>query len=113
MEAVACQRILALQEPDPTHLRHHNDGAAHPAVRAGAAADRIEAVAERRLETHRAAMALASPNARVAHRVALLIKSDLNANVSGELEPDNSKKIAHDVRKTRAMARCKRQGGVK
>ena len=46
MEAVACQRILALQEPDPTHLRHHNDGAAHPAVRAGAAADRIEAVDE-------------------------------------------------------------------
>ena len=52
MEAVACQRIVALQEPDPTHLRHDNDGASHPAVRTGAAADRIESVAEHRLETH-------------------------------------------------------------
>jgi hypothetical protein len=70
METVACQRILALQKLDPAHLCHHNDGAAHPAVRAGAAQDRIETVAERRLETHRAAMALASPNVRVAHHVA-------------------------------------------
>src|SRR5258706_10795551 len=61
MEAICCQRILALQDLDPAHFRHDNDGASHPAVRTGAAADRIEAVAERRLETHRAAMALASP----------------------------------------------------
>jgi len=70
MEAIACQRILALQELDPAHLRRDNDGASHPAVGAGAAQDRIEAVAERRFETHRAAMALASPNVRVAHHVA-------------------------------------------
>src|SRR4051812_2016020 len=70
MEAVACERILALEELDPAHCRHDDDGAAHAAVGAGAAADRIEAVAERRLETHRAAMALASPNVRVAHHVA-------------------------------------------
>jgi len=62
MEAVACQRIVALQDLDPTHFRHDNDGPSHSAVRAGAAADRIEAVAERHLETHRTAMALASPN---------------------------------------------------
>src|SRR3954453_22575916 len=71
MEAVACERILALEELDPAHCRHDDDGAAHAAVGAGAAADRIEAVAERRLETHRAAMALASPNVRVAHHVAV------------------------------------------
>jgi hypothetical protein len=70
MEAVACQRILALQDLDPTHFRHGNDGAAHPAVRASAPADRIEAVAEHHLETHRAAMALASPNIRVDRHVA-------------------------------------------
>jgi hypothetical protein len=72
MEAVAFQRILALQKPDPAHLRHDNDGAAHPAVRAGAAEDRIETVAERRLKTHRAAMALAGPDVGVAHCVCLL-----------------------------------------
>src|SRR3954447_21301900 len=71
MEAVACERILALEELDPAHCRHDDDGAAHAAVGAGAAADRIEAVAERRLETHRAAMALAGPNVRVAHHVAV------------------------------------------
>src|SRR3954453_19206219 len=71
MEAVACERILALDELDPAHCRHDDDGAAHAAVGAGAAADRIEAVAERRLETHRAAMALAGPNVRVAHHVAV------------------------------------------
>jgi hypothetical protein len=76
MEAVACQSILTLQELDPTHLRHDNDGASHPAVRAGAAADRIETVAQRRLETHRAAMALASPNVRVAHHVACVSCQD-------------------------------------
>ena len=68
--AVARQRIFALQELDAAHLRHDHDGAAHAAVRAGAAADRTEAVAERRLETHRAAMALASPNGRVVRHVA-------------------------------------------
>jgi hypothetical protein len=65
MEAVALQSILAPQELDPTHLRHDGGGASHPAVRAGAAADRIKAVAECCLETHRAAMALASLNVDV------------------------------------------------
>src|SRR4051812_3410804 len=70
MEAVARECILALQELDATHLRHDDDGATHPAVRAGAAADRVETLAERRLETHRAAMALASPSVWIAHHVA-------------------------------------------
>jgi hypothetical protein len=76
MEAVACQRIFALQDLDPTHFRHDNDGASHSAIRASAAADRIEAVAERHLETHRTAMALASPNVRVAHHVACVSFAD-------------------------------------
>src|SRR6185295_7523284 len=76
MEAVACQRIVALQDLDPTHFRHDNDSASHSAVRAGAAADRIEAVAERHLETHRTAMALASPNVRVVHHIACVPCSD-------------------------------------
>jgi hypothetical protein len=70
MEAVACQRILAAQDLDPTYFRHGDDGASHPAVRARAAADRIEAVAQRRLETHRTAMALAGLNVRIACHVA-------------------------------------------
>ncbi|MBR0751805.1 hypothetical protein JQ604_06390 [Bradyrhizobium jicamae] len=70
MEPVARQRILTLQEPDPAHFRRDDDGAAHPAVGAVAAEDRIETVAERRFETHRAAMALARTNLRVAHHVA-------------------------------------------
>ena len=69
MEAVACEHILALEELDAAHLRHDDDGAAHAAVGAGAAADRIEAVAERGLETDGAAMALASPDFRVARHV--------------------------------------------
>jgi hypothetical protein len=69
MEAVACQRVLALQESDPAHLGHGDDGAAHAAVGAGAAADRVEAVAERHLEAHGAAMALASPNVRAVRHV--------------------------------------------
>jgi hypothetical protein len=32
MEAVACQRILALQDLDPTHFRHDDDGASHSAA---------------------------------------------------------------------------------
>src|SRR3954449_1116386 len=32
MEAVACERILALEELDPAHCRHDDDGAAHAAV---------------------------------------------------------------------------------
>src|SRR6478752_4387552 len=82
MEAVACERILALEELDPAHCRHDDDGAAHAAVGAGAAADRIEAVAERRLETHRAAMALAGPNVRVAHHYA---KSPVQTLLFGSL----------------------------
>ncbi|MGI4800797.1 MAG: hypothetical protein ACRYG8_43605, partial [Janthinobacterium lividum] len=54
---------------DPSRFHHDNDGSAHPAVRTGAAPDRIEAVAERRLEAHRAAMALTSPNGRLACHV--------------------------------------------
>src|SRR3954454_15090041 len=76
MEAVACQRILALQDLDPTHFGHDNDRAPHSAVRAGAAADRIETVAERHLETHRGAMALASPNVRVSNHIARVSCSD-------------------------------------
>src|SRR5882757_3846484 len=71
MEAVACQRILTLQDLDPTRFCHDDNGASHSAVRASAAADRIEAVAERHLETHRAAVALASPNVRVINHVAV------------------------------------------
>jgi hypothetical protein len=70
VEPVARKRILSFQDLDPTHFRHDDDGASHPAVGAGAAEDRIEAVAERRFETHRTAMALARPNVRVAHHVA-------------------------------------------
>ncbi|MBV5270313.1 MAG: hypothetical protein JZU55_10960 [Afipia sp.] len=70
MEAVGCQHVLALQEVDPTHFRHDDDRASHPAVRAGAAPDRVEAVAERHLETHCAAMALARGHVRVAQHVA-------------------------------------------
>src|SRR4051794_19612240 len=70
METVARQRILALQDPDPAHFRHGHDGAAHSAVRACAAEDRIEAIAERRLKTHRAAMALPGPNLFAVHHVA-------------------------------------------
>ncbi len=139
MEAVACQRILALQELDPAHLRHDDHGASHPAVGAGAAADRMEAVAERGFETHRAAMALAGPNGRVARHVAgvscqdcfdawswwedanvsdvssprgdhdWLTETRLRTNVSPEFEPDNSEKIAHDGRKTLATAQCRCQ----
>lgn len=69
IEAVARQHILALQDPDPACSCHDNDGAAHPAIGTGTAADRIEAVAERRLEPYRAAMALAGPNIRVVHHV--------------------------------------------
>src|SRR3954469_20358108 len=70
IEAVACQRIVALQDPDPAHFGHHDDGAAHPAIGTGAAQRRIEAVAQRRLEAHRAAMALAGPNLLVARHIA-------------------------------------------
>jgi hypothetical protein len=75
METVACQRIFALQQLDPARLRHDNDRPAHPAVRAVAAADRIEAVAQRRLETHGAAVALARPDFPVArHDVCFLFE---------------------------------------
>jgi hypothetical protein len=77
----------------------------------------MEVVAERRLETHRTAMALASPNVRVAHHVAcvscsdhrpvLVIETDLNTNVSLNLSRTIHKKFAHHVRKTHAQARCK------
>jgi hypothetical protein len=76
VEAVACQRILALQDLDPTHFRHDNDSTPHSAVRASAAADRIEAVTERHLKTHRTAMALASPNVRVTRHVVCVTCSD-------------------------------------
>jgi hypothetical protein len=65
-----------LAGPYPTHFRHDNDGASHSAVRASAAADRIEAVVERHLETHRTAMAQASPNVRIANHVACVACSD-------------------------------------
>jgi hypothetical protein len=55
MEAVACYRILALQELGPTHLRHDNDGASSLSVASKRTAPQ---------------MALASPNVRVAHHVA-------------------------------------------
>jgi hypothetical protein len=58
VETIARQDILALQKFDPTRFRHHNDRTTHPAVGAGAAADRIEAIAEGRLEPHGTAMAL-------------------------------------------------------
>jgi hypothetical protein len=32
MEAVDCQRIFALQDLDPAHFRHDNDGASHSTV---------------------------------------------------------------------------------
>src|SRR3954469_19237007 len=70
METVARQRILALQNPDPAHFSHDDDGASHPTVGAGAPEDRIEAVAQRRLEMHRAAMALPGPNLFAVHHVA-------------------------------------------
>ena len=76
MEAVGGQRILALQDLDPAHFRHDNDGASHSAVRASAAADRIKAVAERHLETNCTAVALASPKVRVAYHVAYVSCSD-------------------------------------
>jgi|SRR3954447_3035275 hypothetical protein len=76
METVARQRILALQDPDPAHFRHGHDSAAHAAIRARAAEDRTKAIAKRRLKTHRAAMALASPNVRVVHHVACISCSD-------------------------------------
>src|SRR5579862_4719454 len=76
MEAVACQRVLAVQDLDPPHFRHDNHGASHSAVGASAAADGIEAVAESHLETHRTAMAPTSPNVRVACHVAWTSCSD-------------------------------------
>src|ERR1700755_1584080 len=76
MEAVACQRIVALQDLDPAHFRHDNDSPSPSAVRPGAAPRRMEAVAERHLETYRAAMALASPNVRVVHHIACVPCSD-------------------------------------
>lgn len=107
METVACQHILALQELDPAHLRHDDDGAAHPAVRAGAAADRMEAIGERRLETRRAAVAPAGPNVRVADHFfpVSLTETDPSTNVALDFEPDNSKKRADDVRKTHIKTR--------
>src|SRR6187402_2094305 len=76
MEAVACQRILALQDLDAAHFRHDDNGASHPAERTRAAEDRIEAVAQRGLKTHRAAMAPASPNVCIVHHVACVSCSD-------------------------------------
>src|SRR4051794_3214365 len=72
METVARQCVLTLQDPDPTHFRHGHDGAAHAAIRARAAEDRIKAIAERRLKTHRAAMALPGPHVGVVHHVACI-----------------------------------------
>src|SRR4051812_17442556 len=95
MEAVACERILALEELDPAHCRHDDDGAAHAAVGAGAAADRIEAVAERRLETHGAAMALASPNVRVAHHHAQISCLDSPVRIASTISRAGSPSPHH------------------
>ena len=70
VKTVARQRILALQELDPAFFRHDDDGAAHPAVGAGAAQRRIQTVAERHLETHRTAMALSGPDVGIVNHVA-------------------------------------------
>jgi hypothetical protein len=104
VKAVTCQSILTPQDLYPAHFRHDNHGAAHSAVRASAAADRIEAVAELRLETHRTAMALTGPYVRVAHHVAcvscsdrstpvLVAETDLDTNVSLEFTPGNPLKM--------------------
>lgn len=58
MEAVARRRILALRDLDPFHFRHDNDSALHSAVRAGAATDRIEAVARNTDKAFRCVAAL-------------------------------------------------------
>jgi hypothetical protein len=66
VEAVGRKRILARENLDPARLRHDDRRALHSAIGTGAAANRVEAVAERRLETNGAAMALADVNVRIA-----------------------------------------------
>jgi hypothetical protein len=64
VESIARQGVLALKNFDATHLRGDDDRAAHAAVGAIAAERGLEAVAERRLEANRAAMALAGHDVR-------------------------------------------------
>lgn len=59
VEAIAGERVLALEDLDSAHGRHGDDGAAHSAVGAGAAADGVEAIGEGDRETDGAAVALA------------------------------------------------------
>lgn len=65
VEAIGGQHVLALEDIDPAHFRHDDDGAAHPAVGAIAAADRAEAVTERHFEVYCTAMASTRPNVRI------------------------------------------------
>jgi hypothetical protein len=59
VETVTRQLILALQKPDPAHLRGDRNRPAHSAIGAGAAANGMKAIRERRFKADRAAMALA------------------------------------------------------
>jgi hypothetical protein len=65
IETVARQGVLTLKNFNPTHLYRDSDRTAHSTIRAGAAANCVEAVTERRLETNRTTVALAGPYIRV------------------------------------------------
>jgi len=73
VETVTCQRVLTLQEPDPTQLCRDRYRAAHPAIGASAAADGIESVSELHFKANRAAMAPASPYVCFACHGALIL----------------------------------------
>jgi hypothetical protein len=62
IEAVAGQNLLAANEMNPADFRRNGDRAAHPTIGAGTTSNRVEPVAEFRLEPDRAAVTLAGVN---------------------------------------------------
>jgi hypothetical protein len=89
VEAIGGQHVLAFEDLDPAHFGHDDDGAAHPAVGAVAATDRLEAIAERHLEANSAAMALACANGLVTRHGLSPVRSFLR-RVWGESGLDDS-----------------------
>jgi hypothetical protein len=64
VEAVARQQALATEKVDVSKLGRNGDGAAHPAIRACAPTDRLEAVAQFNFESHLTAVTLAQVHLR-------------------------------------------------
>jgi len=59
IEAVAGQEFFAAKEANAAHFGGNGNGAAHTAIRAGAAADGVKTIAEGGFEADAAAVALA------------------------------------------------------